>query len=581
MEVGGFGIFIYTAADRVLSFKNHISRLEVAFLNLERYSMSYIIEPRDEYLRNINNIFSEMDEIFSGSFKNTGFGKLEEIRQLRDGKINELEKIAGEAKTLTAQLQSVVRQGDTARIGVIQNSYRNLYVQKDRLFKEIHNAFVVDKYAPKLFQTYLLTSGIFLVIVIFISILIIRSISIPLKGIMSRLPELLKSEGKKVDLTKTIDVDYKNELGRIAIYVNRLMSQMNSDFGRVLEVAKRVSSSTGTLMGIAEDQAREAEIISASIGQIGMNVEEQTSGVEQVSSTLEEMSRNIDNIAGNITRQSSAVEESASTIEEMGRNIENITRISGQTKQISEQLNTVAKEGGDAVKESVHSIQDVAEYSNQILKLLKLITDIAKQTNLLAMNASIEAAHAGEAGKGFAIVAEEIRRLSDTTNKNAKEIQDVVVTMVEKIGNSVGLSEKAGEGLNRIMDFAKQTEETISQLNLMMEEQNSSNKEILRATESLVNITEEVQIAMEEQKAGVNEFSVTMNSLRELFMQTKDSIHSHLSSLGNLIDCIERMQTTVKENHSSFTELNLLLEQFKLEDKSEAESEETSMQLVE
>lgn len=441
-----------------------------------------------------------------------------------------------------------------------------------------------DELRANLIKTRIM-SIVFLVVLIAFAIIMGRSISKPVNDMMKLFPTLLKKEGQKVDLTKKLDIKYQNEFGKLSGYVNQLMSQMNDDFTQILDTFLSTAAASDSLIDVTNMQSREAEKIGASIGEIGMNVEQQTAGIEEVTTSLEEMTRNIKNISNNISRQASAVEESASTIEEMGRNIENITRVSAQTKEISVNLNRVAQEGGDAVRESIHSIQDVAEYSNQILKLLKLITDISKQTNLLAMNASIEAAHAGEAGKGFAIVAEEIRRLSETTNKNAKDIQDVVNTILEKIATSVVLSDKAGEGLTSIMDFAKQSEDTIKELSFMMEEQNASNREILDSTQDLVTITEEVDIAMKEQKTGVDEFAITMRNLRTLFLETKDSIDGHLGSLENLINLIETMEQTVNTNKDSYENIHRLLDKFELDkmsqDASKIAEEETSMKLVE
>ena len=277
------------------------------------------------------------------------------------------------------------------------------------------------------------------------------------------------------------------------------------------------------------------------------------------------------------------MEESASAIEEMSRNIESSTVTAGKTRGISKNLNSMANEGGKAVKDSISSIRTVSEYSQQILKMLKLITDISKQTNLLAMNASIEAAHAGEAGKGFAIVADEIRRLSENTNKNAKDIGEVVGTIVQKIEDSVKLAEKAGIGLDMIMAYSHQNVQSSTELNTIMEEQSHSAQEILHSIQDIVEITEEIRASMEEQKVGTNEFSETMRNLRDISLDSKESIGHHSESTDDLLSSFSTIKEIANANLTMIESLKELIGRFELDENPGEikDSDETSMKLVE
>ncbi len=247
-------------------------------------------------------------------------------------------------------------------------------------------------------------------------------------------------------------------------------------------------------------------------------------------------------------------------------------------RDLSNNLNNVANEGGTAVKNSIQSIKEVAEYSQQIMKLLGLISNIAKQTNLLAMNAAIEAAHAGEAGKGFAIVADEIRRLSEDTNKNAKDIGDVVGTIVSRIDDSVKLAEKAGLGLDMITTFSGQNVQVIQQLSIAMAEQNNGAKEILKATQDMVKITDEVKVSMSEQKRATDEFNSALIELRNQSIDNKESIKKHIVNLNELILSLDEMNKIIVENLKQANLLQNVVTRFVLEDKKE---EQTGLKLVE
>ena len=389
----------------------------------------------------------------------------------------------------------------------------------------------------------------------------------------------ISSESERADLSKQIEIKNQDELGEIVKDVNLLIRKLNKDIGNVKISSGKLNNSSERLGDVIETGIKQnIERIRSSIEKINSFTEDQTSGIEQMNASLEEISRNIESINDNITKQAAAVEESASSVEQMSKNIENTAKITVDTKNISSQLNQVALEGGSSVKNSITAIREVADYSQQILKMLKLISDISKQTNLLAMNASIEAAHAGEAGKGFAIVADEIRRLAESTNKNAKDIGEVVNSIVQKIGESVMLAEKAGNGLDLILTYSGQNVEGMNQLNITMEEQSESAKEILRSTQEIVQITEEVKMSMQEQKTGNDEFGQTMRSLRDLSLEAKNSIKSHIEYLNKLIMSIEEIKLISEENGQLSENLEGLIGQFVLDEKSGTES--SSIRLV-
>lgn len=397
---------------------------------------------------------------------------------------------------------------------------------------------------------------------------------------LSKLVGLLKNiSSGEADLTKRIKIESKDEIGELAAHFNRFIDKINADLLKVEENTAIINTSSEESSNYVESSAKQLETIKSGFHEIDIQTENSTSAVEELTATVEEMSRNIDSIMGNMERQAAAVEEGASSIEEMVRNIENTAHLSTKTKDISGNLNSVSIEGSNAVKDSIHSIKEVSDFSQQILKLLGLISNIAKQTNLLAMNAAIEAAHAGEAGKGFAIVADEIRRLSEDTNKNARDIGDVVSSIVTRINDSVGLAEKAGIGLDMIIAYSRQNVEIISQLNIAISEQNNGAKDILKATQEMVKITEEVKMAMVEQKNATDDFSGALRGLRDLSLQYKDNITTHVDDLTEMVTILDILRKFIQENRKVAVTLAELLGRFKL-DKTTV-TENTGLKLVE
>jgi DNA-binding LacI/PurR family transcriptional regulator len=249
------------------------------------------------------------------------------------------------------------------------------------------------------------------------------------------------------------------------------------------------------------------------IRQIKNNSKNLIEGVENLTATLEEMNRNIEAITNNMVKQAGAVENGADAIEKMAKNIENVTAMSKKFNDNSSRLNTISNEGNTSVKNSVESVKDVADNSQQILELLDMIRGIAGQINLLAMNAAIEAAHAGTYGKGFSVVADEIRKLAESTNDSIKNIESVVHSVVGLINNSVLLSEKTVANFEMITTYTNQNKETADQLNNALIEQDKGAKSILDATHKLVMITAEVKEAILEQKKGMEDLYTSLIKL--------------------------------------------------------------------
>jgi len=407
-----------------------------------------------------------------------------------------------------------------------------------------------------------------------------RNMVYPLKQMIKFIGEISSGKG---DLTRKFAYTRADEIGELARNFNILLDTFYSDLSEVGHIALDLKESSDNSQKLLDVFLKpNINLIRESTGNLSKESENATSGIEELTATLEEVVRNIESIMNNMVKQAAAVDEGSSSIEEMARNIENTAEMSNKTKSISTNLNSVSIEGSTAVKASIQSIREVAEYSQQILKLLGLISNITKQTNLLAMNAAIEAAHAGEAGKGFAIVADEIRRLSEDTNKNARDIGDVVATIIGRIDDSVKLAEKAGVGLDMITAYSQQNVQIISQLNVAVAEQNNGAKEILKSTQELVKITEEVKLAMSEQKDATYDFSGALKELRKLSLDNKESTDKHISSLETLLKTIGQINNNIHENTTKAQTLTKYAEKYILPGSEKGKGiEKTGLKLVE
>ncbi len=236
-------------------------------------------------------------------------------------------------------------------------------------------------------------------------------------------------------------------------------------------------------------------------------------GLADLTLSLKGMVESSNAIVRSMSSQSSSVEEQAGAIEEMARNIKQIADMSAKSSMLSEEFRAAAGKGQQSVHDSVEAINKVAEHSNEIVNVLSIIRQIASQTNLLAMNAAIEAAHAGDAGRGFSIVADEVRRLSESTAKSVRDIQSSTTLIVNSIEAAAALGKDAHLSLTSIVQYAERTLEIASQLKSSMLEQETGVGEILLATHELLRITEEVNGSIKAQKDATVMFDRSLRTL--------------------------------------------------------------------
>ena len=272
-------------------------------------------------------------------------------------------------------------------------------------------------------------------------------------------------------------------------------------------------------------------------------------------------------MAAGAQEQSTQAAEVASAVEEMTRTIINTTQHASLAAKISQDAGDVAYNGGEVVKDTIMGMNKIAEVvnqsagivkelgnsSNQIGEIIQVIEDIADQTNLLALNAAIEAARAGEQGRGFAVVADEVKKLAERTTSATKEIADMIkkiqsdtngaVNAIEKGTDEVykgkELAQKAGNSLNTIINSTKEVVDAITQLAAASEKQSTTSEEISRSIEGINQVTQESAIGLEQiarASEDLNRLTDNLQSIVQQFKINKETSNYSIKANGSLIE---------------------------------------------
>ncbi len=332
--------------------------------------------------------------------------------------------------------------------------------------------------------------------------IIIRSITKPLAVFLERTTDIAQGEG---DLTKRLDTSGSDEIAQVSRMFNLFIDKLHSIISQISNTSTQVAAASTQLQATAEHIATGAEEVAAQASTVA------TAG-EEMSATSGDIAQNCQMAAEGAQRASQSASDGGMVV--------------GRTVAVMEQI-------AQKVQESAKTVEGLGQRSDQIGAIIGTIEDIADQTNLLALNAAIEAARAGEQGRGFAVVADEVRALAERTTRATKEISEMIKAIQRETKGAVAAMEQGVQQVETGTEEAAKSGQAL--------------QDILQQINDVAMQVNQIATAAEEQTATTGEISNNMMQITEVVQQTSQGAHESATAAAQLSGNAEELQRLVRQ----------------------------------
>ena len=425
------------------------------------------------------------------------------------------------------------------------------FIQKDEVLAEYH----------QILRSILVIGFVLLAIFLTIALLFSCHITKPLNTAIKALKNIAQGEG---DLTVRLPVIGNDEVTDLSEYFNETIAKIGASIQQVGANSNAMKEIGTELASNMTETASAVHQISANIDGVKQQTMTQAASVTETAATVEEIVRTIKQLNNSIETQAASVAQSSSSVEEMVANIASIGQTLDKTDEVIKKLTGATSDGKATLVTSNTVTQKIAEESGSLIEASSVIQHIASQTNLLAMNAAIEAAHAGEAGKGFAVVADEIRKLAEESSMQGKTITTTLKTLSGEIETLSASSKTVEAKFNAIFTLAEQVKEMSARLTEAMDEQENGSREVLTAIKSINTVTTEVQAGSEEMLKGGEGIAKEMQKLDGLTRVITDSMNEMASGAIQISKAVQEVSEITQRNKRSIQNLAEEVGKFKV-----------------
>ncbi|MBO5608596.1 MAG: hypothetical protein J5930_12030 [Treponema sp.] len=395
----------------------------------------------------------------------------------------------------------------------------------------------------------------------------IPPLSIVLYGIYKRIKEnsrqltQLSDEG---NLTSRLDISQIDDLGWMTGSINIMMDQVANTVSAFKVEADTVAQSAEMLDTLSQSSSAAIEQMGASFGRIENESARQENLIHSVNDNMNELHDSANNLEQYIYNQGSAVRKNSRAIARMVSSITDMADMTQKAAVLSQTLSGTSARGNELIQQAVDSINKIHEASTEVQSIVKVIQSIASQTNLLSMNAAIEAAHAGAYGAGFAVVADEVRSLASSSSASTSDIQKRIKDMASKINGGVQSITEAGVAFRQIAECVEENQKLVDTISQSMNEQKNDAEETMSVTNSVTDALEKTNLLVHEQTEYVNNIKTAMDEVVSSSKQVSAVITDGKEATTNLLGAMEQVVQNVSSNKASVSRMNQEINSFAL-----------------
>ena len=391
--------------------------------------------------------------------------------------------------------------------------------------------------------------------------------TIQMKGISKRVKRIrffTRQVAEKDYKGEKLEVEARNEFGLLINDLNEFKDETKSLLANIeesVDISQNTADNVNTKMS---ETSFEVEQIMANINSVKERIENQARGVTNSEKTIQGMISRINELNESVNIQVGGISNSSSAVEEMVANIQSVSKIlDGNSKSVQD-LSVESEKGRHSIGESAVLAQTILEKSGGLVEASSVVQTIASQTNLLAMNAAIEAAHAGDAGKGFAVVADEIRKLAEQSNAQGKAINTQLSELQEIIKNVSDNTKKVQTQFEIIFELTNKVQQQESVIKNAMDEQNEGSAQVLQAINEIKDSADIVKNNTNILLEGGTQIGTEMQNLSSVTSEIRDSMNKMAAGSGQITKSIVLCQNLSQKNQTNLSELKKEVEKFKI-----------------
>lgn len=398
---------------------------------------------------------------------------------------------------------------------------------------------------------------------VFFSLLIALLLS---GSISRRIKNLFQFSGQLADgdFSNTVALKGRDEIGMIGDSMNNVSHSLHSMVSDVQEVSGNLTDTSLELSSNMDETSTAVNQITGHLDAMRNMILNLSASIEESSASMEEIDRSIGSLDEMIETQSSNVTESSASVEQMISNVKSVTQNVVNMEESFNSLKNASQKGRTVLNENNNAVNKIAEESAALLETNQIIAGIAGKTNLLAMNAAIEAAHAGDAGRGFAVVADEIRKLAEDTSVKSKESGSFIKNLKTLMDQMVESADKLVQAFDEVERRIGGAVNLSSEIKNSMEEQSAGSSQVLQALSQISDITSQVKNGSTEMRTGSQAILGEMQNVKDNTQEVQQSIEEIAQGSNEINRAISHVNELTENNKSYVDTLKASMQKFKL-----------------